>query len=340
MYPESLKKLVGIYHPEDGINTIEDPEQNLSTEDIYVSRESHFVDAKFRNGGLDTETARLLLNMRDEAYNQVYMDVMNMVRSKIATREVRSGLIGQNKVGAYLQTAVVPANPFIQIYSTYEPGAYIEIKGIALMLQSLTGTRYVDLRVIKEAHAGDPETVLKTYSIRVNMLSTAVNNVDPIKLPCTGGTYRLEYDFDAEHIRVPDSSYECDCGDKLKDGVHFRLENIGKSYGISVRAEFGCYDHTVLDAMLAKDELRRYIALMVRMKTIELALIRIEATDNVNRQTILDPAAQRAQRDELAGAYAASLAWIGQEKWQFTNSFCIRCGGLHMPFKVNLLTGR
>lgn len=337
MYPESLKKLVGVYHPEDGIDLIEDPDLNESTEGVYVNREAHFVDAKFRNGGIDTDTARMLLQMRNEAYDQVYMDVMNMVRGKIATRELRSGLIGQNKVGAFLQTAVVPANPFLEILTEYQPGAYIEIKGIALMLASLTGARYVDLRVIRESGT---EVTLKTYSIRVNMQSTAINTVEPLKLPCTGEVYRLEYDFDPEHLRVPDSPYECDCGDKLKDGVHFRLENIGKSYGISVRAEFGCYDHTILDAMLAKDELRRYIALMVRMKTIELALIRIETTDNVNRQTILDPERQRAQRDELAAAYAASLAWIGQEKWEFKNSFCIRCGGIHVPIKVNLLTGR
>lgn len=333
MIPECFKDFVGLDDRQNAC--IPDSISNKATSGLYVTQDPFFVSARFKAGESACDLTMLLNRMREEAYRQVAMDVNAVVGTKLKLRDGYSYFIGQPEVGPYLPGNAVPAQPYIQIRTNYRPGAYVEVRRIALMLAKQAGTFTTQLRVYNETTG----TLINAWDIvNTNGLVTTARDVEPFKMPCTGDTYRVEYTYDPAVMRVPDSEYHCSCGDKIKQAGSFIIQNVSKSYGICLDTVMGCYESGITCSLLRTQRYRTVIAFMIRQKIMELALVNIFARQDVNRYTLLSSEDAATQIAALSDAYSSRLKWLQYERDFDTDGFCVTCAGSGMQ-RISLLTG-
>ncbi len=329
---EVFKGLVGLY---------KDPEKKLSPSidnesviDLFVDQDAVYSQARFQVGNTKEQTANLLNSQREEAYKIIATDISAVLQSKMKKRPDSDYFIGQPQIGQYLAYTQVPANPFLTIRTDYRPGAFIEIRRIALMLSALNGPVVVQLRLVKE----ETGAVLKTWDINVNVLSTTAKDVEKFKIACDGSSYRVEYDYDSDKIRVPSSDYHCSCGNVLKSAEGFILENRSKTYGISLYVHVGCDAFSDVKALVTQEPYNLVVGMMLRKKVIELTLRHIQLLDDVNRFTLLSPEEIQKQIDAYQAEYDERLRWIAFQNDFEADEFCVKCAQKG-PRVTNLLTG-
>ena len=337
MYPDCLSGFVGIGDLGCGSYKIAD---DKSSSGLFVTQDPAYNNARFRSGDSDCDLAKLLIEMREEAYRQLTSDIGAVLSSKIQTKSDSLYDIGQPDTGPYLASSVVPAVPTINIQTDYREGAFVEIRRIALMLVSFNNVpTNVEMRVKK----GDQ--LLKAYTIVVSTQSKVLKPVDPVRLPCDGSLYTVEYTYDSAAFIVPESFYHCGCGDKLKNAAGFIQEQKSndsrrvQSYGMHMQVNLGCDAGLVICSLLKNSVYRNVLAFMVRQKVIDLTLNRIFGRQEVNKFTLLSEEDLSAQAALYQAQYNERLRWFSYEKDFEVDGFCISCSGSGMR-KVSMLTGR
>lgn len=328
-----LDGFVGLYeNPEKPISPSIDNESAIG---LYVDQDVTYNQARFRVGNTPEELTNVLDKFRQEAYRIVTTDIQALLTGKITRRDEADYFIGQNQTGAYLAASVVPANPYLLIKTEYRPGAYVEVRRIALMVAAQNGPVVVPLRVVKE----ETGQIVHTWDIPVNSMSTLAKDVKKFRMACTGEVYRVEYDFNSDLIRVPDSNYHCSCGNVLKAAEGFILENRAKTYGISLYVHVGCEENAILKALVEQSPYNMVIGMMLRKKIVELTLSHIRYLDDVNRYTLLTPEEIGQQIATYQAEYTDRLRWIQFQKDFKTDGFCLKCKN-NGPSVLNLLSGK
>lgn len=310
---------------------------NSSSTGLYITQDEAYEQSYFQSGDTNCDLIGILVEMREEAYRKLAMDLGALMVKKLQLRAAYQYNIGQPAAGPFLQNAFVPTSPFILIHTDYRPGAHIEIKKIALMLGKVqTGSFDTDLRLVREWD----NMVLNTWKIaNITGLNTTAREVKPYMIPCDGQTYRVEYDFNPLVMRVPDTDYHCNCGDVLKQAVGFIKRNEVKSYGISLYTEMACGYDQIVCSLVNSEPYRTVLAYMVRKKTIAETLRKIYYRQDVNRFTLLSSEDRSAQITAYETEYNERLRWLDVQKNFTTDGFCVSCGDSGMQ-KLNLLTGR
>lgn len=339
MYPDCLKDLVGL---------TTDPKEcltgsgisNASTLGLFVNEDPAYDTCKLQSGETYCELIKLMSDMREEALRQITVDIGAMLNKKVTNRQDGHYYIGQNERGSYLSPSVVPVNPFIDIITLNQPGAFIRIDRIALMILPTAGDITVALRVYKVHDVADVELV-HTFNIPVTRMSTQPQPVSPsFVIPCDGYTYRVEYTYNSATMQVVDSNYHCGCGDKLKSAKGFIKENVSKAYGISLYVTLSCYDNLVVCALLENSTYKQVIAFMIRKMIISLVIKKVQFRQDVNRFTLLSPDDIVNQLNAYALEYAERLQWLSEQPTISVDGFCLMCSGGVGPKKFNMLTGK
>ncbi|CAG5001933.1 hypothetical protein DYBT9275_02770 [Dyadobacter sp. CECT 9275] len=344
MYPDCLENLLGLIS-EDCSCTDLGAIANESSINLFVDQDPNYDACRFKVGSSDCDLISLLNKSRAEAYRQVSMDLPAVLSKSISVKADSMYYIGQPSIGRYLLTSEVPAHPSIKIATNVRPGAYVGIKKIGLMLSPVSGAFDLDLRVYRLLNETERE-LLKTWSINVANFSVNTKTVEELRLPCDGYTYLIEYDFDPEVFRVPETRYHCSCGDKIKNAKDFIYEQIFdeagnkadvKSYGISIPATMGCEQGSVVCSLMNNPDYKTVIGFMVRNKTLQLVLQKQVTRQEVNRTTLLSPEDLANAISNFSMQYTNRLTWFQHEKNFNVDGFCLSCGG---PRKINMLTGR
>lgn len=338
MYPDCIKELVGITDKTteclagSGIS-------NVSTLDLFVTQDPAYDACKLKGGDTECDLIKIIDEMREEAYRQVTVDVNAVLAKRIKTRPDYQAFIGQNSFGADYASHLVPAQPSIDILTEYRPGAFIRIDKIALMIYPIGGALTVPLRLYRVYSETDLE-LLHTFEVQIIRRSQTPIPVISYSIPCDGGVYRLMYDYDSTKMVVPDSNYECGCGDQLKSARGFRLANSSKTYGISLWATFSCGTDGALCSLLSDHVYKTMIGFMIRKLTIYMVLNKIYQRNDVNRFTLLSSEEMVAQMESYMLWYNSRLTWLEDQRDHPIDGFCLTCEGGMGGRKMNLLTGR
>lgn len=334
-----LSNLVGISESDCGCSkTPED--YNVSTTGFFITQDEAYNHCRFKLGETSCELVKLLSDKKNDAVRQVMTDLGAVTSNKIQSRVDHFDKIGQADAGRNLMPSEIPVTPFIEIITDrridedLNPIAFVEIRGIALMLAPSNGPVNIDLRVIRVSD----NVVLKTYTINQTHFTKNHKTVDYLKLPCDGETYRVEYDRNLTAFSVVESEYHCACGDKLKGMAGFIQENVSKSYGISLYCRFACETGVKVCNILSNPDYRLVVAGMIRRKAIELTLQTLYFKQEINRFALLSTEDTEKQIGEYQAQYDNSLKWLSMESNYVVDGFCATCN--QTMKKINLLTGR
>lgn len=339
MYPDCLKDLVGLVHTPTNCFTGSDI-SNVSTLDLFVTQDPAYDNCRFRADDTQCELYKLLAEMREEALKLITVDVGAMLSSRVKSRQDCHYFIGQNQYGSYLAPNLVPSNPSLEIKTVYQPGAFIRIDQIALMIYPIGGAITVPLTLRRKLEGGGFETVT-TWDIQVNNMSNQPKPVLSAVIPCDGSTYIVEYTYNPTTMSVPLSQYHCGCGDKVKCARGFIEENVSTTYGISLYTTMFCQSGLAICSLLDDHTYRMVLAYMLRKLIIRLTLEKIYNRQEVNRFTLLSSEDTVAQIESYNLEYNNRLAWLGQQNNFDTDGFCLTCQGAgNGGRKFNMLSGR
>ena len=340
MYPDCLKELVGIGQIGCGDY---DPTKDKSTLGLFLTEDPAYNYCKFVGGDAACDLTKLFIQKREEAYRQVTTDISAVLASKITTRsESEYQIGGWDRTGRYLGAFETPVTPSIKIKTEQRDGAFIRIDRITLTIAPVNGVAVdVDIRVKRESDG----QVLKTYTLTYAVISVMPRKVEPLKIPCDGETYIVEYDFDSTKFFVQVGNYHCGCGDKLKNAKGFLCEQMPATgrvvldYGIQLFVAVGCDAGLKICSLLKNPDYKAVIGNMIRKKTIELTVQHLFFTQEVNRFTLLSPEDIGAQIQTYAAEYSERLRWFSVQNQFEVDGFCLQCSGGGIR-KVSLLTGR
>lgn len=344
MYPDCLKDLVGLV--QDGSPCLQGSDiSNESTLGLFIDQDTAYDTCRFRGGDTACDLIKLMADRREEALRKITVDVGAVLMSKVRSKSESSKFLGQNSFGSDYASTLVPSQPSFDIFTEYQPGAYIRIDRIALMIYPKAGTITVPLKVYRVYSETDLE-LLHTFNITVVRRSTNLNAVVSYSLPCDGSTYRVLYDYDPDTMVVPLSNVECGCGDQLQSARGFRRINADdnnpvaqRSWGISLWVTYKCQDGQVICNLLRDETYKLVIGHMIRHQTILMILQRIYEAQEVNRWTLLSAEDAIARIESYSLEYNERLNWLSQQRdYDLNDGFCLQCGsgGSGMK-KVNLL---
>jgi hypothetical protein len=339
MYPDCLKDIVGLVR--DGSKCLEGTTiSNVSTIDLFVDQDPSYDTCRFKGGEVICKLIELMNDRREEALKAITRDVGAILMGKVKARTDFSTFIGQNSFSSDYSPSLVPANPSIEIYTEYQPGAYIRIDRIALMIYPKAGTITVPLQIYR-VYGENDAVLIHTYNIEVARRSTTLNPVLSFNIPCDGLTYRIQYEFHEQTMTVPMSNIECGCGDQLRQARGFRLVNNQKSYGISLWVTYKCYDGQVICNLLRDETYRLVIGNMIRRQILVMIMQRIYDSQEVNRYTLLSSEDMVNRIEAYNLEYNENLRWLSEQReYDLGDGFCLTCGsGGSGMRKVNLLTG-
>lgn len=338
MYPSCLKDLVGIIHTPTTCFEGSDI-SNESTLDLFVTQDPAYDSCRLKGGDTLCELIKLMADMREEALRQITVDVGAVMISGVKVRQDCHYFIGQNSFGSDYASGLVPAQPSIDILTEYQPGAFIRIDKIALMIYPKTGTITVPLQVYRVYSETDLE-LLHTFQIEISRRTTTPQSYVGYSIPCDGYTYRIMYTYNEATMNVPDSNYHCSCGNKLRCAEGFIKENVSKTYGISFYATMFCESGQAVCSLLNSDTYRMVLGFMIRKYTIMLTLKKIYNRQEVNKFTLLSAEDTAGMIEAYTNEYNERLSWLSQQNdFQF-DGFCLTCQTGQYGKKYNLLTGR
>ena len=328
----ALQGLVGVCTGEGcgGCEEI-DAANNLTSLGLYVTEDPMYSRCKFREAGQECDLMKVLIQKRNQAITQVALDLSTLMGSGVSTRQDSYYTIGWPEVGRTLVGAQVPEVPFITIKTEDlragdgNQRAYIEIQKLALFLTPIAGAMVVPVRIIKESD----ESLLATLQFTLSRFSKNYQNVTPLRLPCDGETYRVEYDRNVAAFTVPETDYHCGCGDKLKAAKGFLIENISPAYGISLYVKVGCFDGLKLTALTGNADYRLVIGHMIRLKTMEYLLMYILGSEQVSRYSLLSDKGIIREleflQNDATSPYQERMKWLARERNYVVDGFCVYC---------------
>ena len=339
MYPDCLKDLVGLVHFDTDCLDSTDI-SNVSTLDLFVSQDVAYDNCRLKGGDTTCDLIKLMDECREEALKKIAVDLGAVLSEKIKTRKADNYFIGQNEFGPYLSPSLIPAQPEISIFTEYQPGAFVRIDKVALMIYPKAGPMDVELKFYKVFADNDLEESF-TRTIHLERNDKTPYPIVSVTLPCDGFEYRVSYNYNSATMDVPDSNYHCSCGDKLKSARGFIKENPSKTYGISLYTTLLCASGLSVCSLLNNDDYRLVIAHMIRKVTILMLLQKIYYRQEVNRYTLLSSEDAKNQIVTYDAEYNTRLTWFTSQKNFEVDGFCLTCktGGMGGS-KLNLLTGR